>query len=72
MVRFSQQNQECIQVIVIILHAFYGLNALCLTRDHGGNLRVHVSKNQTFSNFRGHSSKIDFAQILSRCNLLCL
>ena len=35
-------------------------------------LRVHVSKNQTFSNFRGHSSKIDFAQILSRCSLLCL
>ena len=29
-------------------------------------LRVHVSKNQTFSNFRGHSSKIDFAQILPR------
>ena len=35
-------------------------------------LRVHVSKNQIFSNFRGHSSKIDFAQILSRCSLLCL
>ena len=35
-------------------------------------LRVHVSKNQIFSNFRGHMSKIDFAQIFSRCSLLCL
>ena len=32
-------------------------------------LRVDVYKNQTRV---GHSSKIDFAQILSRCSLLCL
>ena len=29
-------------------------------------------QNQIFSNFRGHSSKIDFAHILSSCSLLCL
>ena len=32
-------------------------------------LRVDVYKNRTRV---GHSSKIDFAQILSRCSLLCL
>ena len=32
-------------------------------------LRGHVHKNRTKG---GHSSKMDFAQILSRCSLLCL